>query len=179
MAAVLQGMLYIVREIRDRGRAPDFQLLGAMLYYLDAFPERFHHPKEDQYLFALLRARAPAAAPVLDRLRAEHDSGAERIRFLQQALSRYEQGGSAEFAAFAAAVEGYAAFHWEHMRCEEKEVIPMAEKQLTAGDWQTIDAVFAGHTDPLFGVVADEAYHKLFQRILNLAPPPIGVGPVR
>lgn len=179
LAAVLHGMLYVVREIRDHGRTPDFRLLGAMVYYIDAFPERFHHPKEDRYLFTLLRARAPEAGPVLDRLQQEHRSGAERIRTLEQALARYEQGGSSEFAAFASAVEGYAAFHWEHMRCEEKEVLPLAEKHLTSGDWEAIDAAFTGHTDPLFGEQASEAYHKLFQRILNLAPPPIGIGPAR
>jgi len=176
MAAVLHGMLHVVHDIRDQGRPPDFRLLGAMVYYIDAFPERFHHPKEDKYLFTLLRARLPEAGPVLDRLHEEHRSGAAKIRTLDQALVRYEQGGKGEFAAFAAAVESYAAFHWEHMRCEEKEVLPQAEKHLTQGDWEAIDAAFSGHTDPLFGAKADEAYHKLFQRILNLAPPPLGVG---
>ena len=52
--------------------APNFELLGAMIYYIDAFPERFHHPKEDEYLFRLLRVRHPDAAPLLDRLNIEH-----------------------------------------------------------------------------------------------------------
>ena len=52
LAAVLHGMLHLVHAIRDRGARPDFNVLGAMIYYIDAFPERFHHPKEDEYLFA-------------------------------------------------------------------------------------------------------------------------------
>jgi hypothetical protein len=31
----------------------------------------------------------------------------------------------------------------------------------------------------LFGAEAGQAYDQLFQRIVNLAPPPIGVGPMR
>jgi hemerythrin-like domain-containing protein len=91
-----------------------------MIYYIDAFPERFHHPKEDEYLFRLLRLRHPEAAPLLDRLKMEHRAGAEKIRTLEQTLARYQQGGAAEFPNFLAAVEAYAAFHWDHMRTEEK-----------------------------------------------------------
>jgi hemerythrin-like domain-containing protein len=179
LAAVLHGMLYLVHEIRDRGAKPDFDLLGAMVYYIDAFPEHFHHPKEDHYLFARLRVRHPDAAPLLDRLEAEHRVGAEKIRTLEQSLTRYQQGSAVEFPAFLAAVEGYAAFHWEHMRTEEKELLPLAEKHLNAGDWESIDEAFLGHTDPMLGAAAGHGYEALFTRIVNLAPPPIGVGPVQ
>ena len=179
LAAVLHGMLYLVHRIRDSGAEPHFDLFGAMIYYIDAFPERFHHPKEDQYLFRLLRMRRPEAAPLLDRLKTEHRAGAEKIRVLEQALARYQQGGASEFTNFLTAVEAYAAFHWDHMRTEEKEVLPLAEQFLTAGDWEAIDAAFLGHSDPTLGVEAGAKYDALFTRILNLAPAPIGVGPVR
>ena len=177
LAAVLHGLLYLIRQTRENGAAPDFKLLGAMLYYIDAVPERFHHPKEDKYLFALLRARSTEARAVLDKLQAEHKIGAEKIRDLAHALTRYENGGEVEFNAFATAVENYAEFQWKHMRCEERDVLPLAQKCLTAGDWEAIDAAFNGHADPLFREKAGEDVHKLFQKILNLAPPPIGVGP--
>jgi hemerythrin-like domain-containing protein len=179
LSAVLHGMGYLVREIRDRGATPNFDLLGAMIYYIDAFPERFHHPKEDKYLFRTLRLRYPDAGPILDRLESEHRAGAEKIRALEQALARYQQGGTAEFPRFAAAVESYAAFHWNHMHAEEQEILPLAEKHLTADDWKEIDAAFLGHTDPLLGADARSEYQTLFSRIVNLAPPPIGVGPAR
>jgi len=179
LAAVLHGMLYLVHEIRDHGRVPDFQVLGAMIYYIDTVPERLHHPKEDKYLFALLRARCPSARLLLDRLHQEHQAGAEKIRTLAQALARYEHGGNTEFAVFATLVDDFVAFEWEHMRREEKEVLPLAEKHLTADDWAAIDAAFLGHTDPLFGTPSKTEHDALFKRIVNLAPPPIGIGPVR
>ena len=179
LAAILHGMLYLVHQIRDRGAEPNFDLFGAMIYYIDAFPERFHHPKEDQYLFRLLRIRHPDAAPLLDQLKTEHNAGAEKIRTLEQVLARYEQGGPTEFSNFMAAVEDYTEFQWSHMRAEEKELLPLAKKYLTTGDWEAIDAAFLGHTDPLLGVEEGAKYDALFTRILNLAPPPIGVGPVR
>ena len=177
LAAILHGMLFLVRKIRDRGATPDFNLFGAMIYYIDAFPERFHHPKEDRYLFHVLRIRHPASASLLDRLEDEHRTGAYKIRALEQALARYQHGGVSEFPDFAKAVEDYAAFHWNHMRAEEDEVLPLAEKHLSAADWDGVDTAFLGHVDPMHGAGAEGEYQALFTRIVNLAPPPIGVGP--
>ena len=60
---------------------------------------------------------------------------------------------------------------------EEKELLPLAEKCLTVGDWKEIDAAFSGHTDPLLREAPTEDYRKLFRRIVNLAPPPSGLVP--
>ena len=49
LAAVLHGMLYVVREIRYGGARADFMLLDAMVHYIETFSERFHHPKEEAY----------------------------------------------------------------------------------------------------------------------------------
>jgi hemerythrin-like domain-containing protein len=116
---------------------------------------------------------------LLDDLGDEHRRGAEMIRALEQGLARYEQGGDAEFPSFAALVETFAAFHWEHMRKEEREAMPLAEAHLAVEDWDVIDAAFTGHTDPLFGADRDAPWEQLFRRIVHLAPPPIGVGPMR
>ena len=179
LTAVLHAMLHFVREIRLDGAAPDFRLFGAMVYYIDTFPERFHHPKEDAYLFRFLLARHPDAKPVVDRLMIEHRAGAERIGALVQTLERYRAGGEVEFAPFANAVHAYANFHWNHMRIEEDRVLPLARAHLSAEDWSEIDAAFAGNVDPLLGAEPAAEFDALFRRIVMLAPPPIGAGSAR
>ena len=175
LAAVLYGMLYVVREIRYVGIKPDFALLGAMVDYVDSFLGKFHHPKEDAYLFKLLEARYPGATALLDRLKQEHEQGDVKLGELRQALSRYEQGGHGQFPEFAAQVADFAAFHWEHMRVEENELLPMATRHLTEADWDAVDAAFLGHSDPLLGTEQGKEYQNLFRRIVDLAPRPIGV----
>ncbi len=179
LAAVLHGMLYLVRDIRLLGTTPTFDVLGAMVYYIDAFPERFHQPKEDAYLFRFLALRCADAAPLIDRLQTEHRAGAEKIRALDLALERYKHGGTAEFSSFAESVQAYAAFHWDHMRTEEDKLIPLARKHLMARDWKEIDAAFTGHSDPLFGATVQDEYEDLFRKIVKLAPRPIGLGPAQ
>ena len=72
IAAVLHGMLYLVREIRLRAATPNFRAFHAMVYYVDTFVDRFHHPKEDAYLFRLLRLRYADSAPLIAQLESEH-----------------------------------------------------------------------------------------------------------
>lgn len=176
LAAVLHGMLYLLDRIRSGETKADFKVLGAMIYYIDAFPERYHHRKEDEHLFKYLRMRCPDARSLLDHIAAEHETGGERMKALAQAFMRYEQGGEHEFAAFDQAAREYTAFQWNHMRLEEREALPLAKRFLTPEDWQQIDAAFAGRTDPLLGTDATTHYQTLFRRVLNLAPSPIGLG---
>jgi hypothetical protein len=62
------------------------------------------------------------------------------------------------------------------MQQEEEVVLPLAERALTDEDWREIDAAFAGNADPLIGQDVEKDFERLFTRIVNIAPPPIGVG---
>jgi hemerythrin-like domain-containing protein len=175
IAAVLWAMDALVRQQRDQGKSVDPRVFRAMLYYLDVFPEREHHPKEEALLFARIRARTREGDALLDELAREHESGARAIRELEQALVRVEEGGEAEFPAFGAAVGRFIGAYREHMRKEEGEVMPLAQRVLTPADWVEIEAAFAAHRDPLAGA-SEQDFNQLFHRIVNLAPAPIGLG---
>lgn len=177
LMAIVHGLRYLMREMRDKGEAPDFKLLWAMLYYIDAFPARLHHPKENVYLFARLRQRTHEADAVLDELEQQHLSGAQQVRELEHALGYFEAGKPDGLNFFAAAVEKFADETSRHINTEERLVIPLAKKHLTAQDWIAIAEAFGENGDPRFSAESDDEFRDLFSRIVNLAPPPIGVGP--
>ena len=89
LAAILHAIRMMLRDIGSGTLQPDMGLLRAMVHYLDAYPEKRHHPKEDQFLFALLRQRTAEGAEALDRLEAEHARGNDRIKALEAAVQRY------------------------------------------------------------------------------------------
>lgn len=64
------------------------------------------------------------------------------------------------------------------MRKEDDTVLPAAEHALTVEDWRIVDAAFQSNDDPIAGLQVGE-FRELFRRIVNLAPPPIGVGPAQ
>jgi len=175
ISAVLSGLRSLAQMARDGKLRPDFAVFRAMIYYIDAFPERLHHPKEDQHLFARLLARDPGARELVEALKAEHVSGARLVRDLEQAALAFEQTWPEGGKQFCAAVDAYAQFHWNHMRREEEEVIPRAEKALNGEDWAAIQAAFEGNEDPIADL-REKDFHAIYQRILNLAPSPVGLG---
>jgi hemerythrin-like domain-containing protein len=175
LSAVLSGLKSLVQMARDGSLRPDFKVFRAMIYYIDAFPERMHHPKEDTYLFARLLQRDPGSRELIDLLQEEHIRGGRLVRDLEQALLAYEQTWPAGSEKFGAAVEVYAKFHWDHMRREEHDLIPRAEKALTAEDWEAIATAFAANNDPIADL-REKDFNSLYQRILNLAPTPVGLG---
>src|SRR5690349_10986166 len=113
LAAVLHWLLALVRACKDPKVRREPEVLRALIYYIDAFPERMHHPKEDDFLFSRLAARSPEAIPLIQELRAEHIAGARLIRELEAALLAFEVGGRPKLQAFADAAEAYARFHWD------------------------------------------------------------------
>ena len=176
LAAMLRSLSMLLAHARRHGAMPDFDVLRAMLFYIDEFPERLHHPKESALLFPVVRARAPDTAAVLDRLDADHARGEQAIRSLEHALLAFEVMGPSRREFFEAAVQRYIAFYLEHMALEEEVVLPAARARLTPGDWAALDDAFGANRDPLTGFTPLDEYQALFRRIAMAAPAPIGLG---
>lgn len=177
LAAMLRSIPLLLAEHRRQGSLPDFAALRAMLFYVDEFPERLHHPKETELLFPKLRSRAPELRETLDRLDADHDRGEHAIRDLEHSLLAFEMLGEARRERFEQQVERYVASYLKHMEVEEREILPAAMKLLSPEDWDDLDEAFAANRDPLTGHAADAGYEQLFHRIVNLVPAPYGLGP--
>ncbi|HLS86025.1 MAG TPA: hemerythrin domain-containing protein [Burkholderiales bacterium] len=175
ISAVLFGMKELARMTAMARERPDFRPLRSMLRYVDEYPERLHHPKEDDYLFARLAERAPETRPLIERLKGEHAKGAELLRELQRSFIAMEEAWPEGTARFREAVDAYAQFHWDHMSREEKELLPLAERHLGKADWEAIAAAFSANTNPIADV-RERDFDTLFARIVNLAPAPVGLG---
>jgi hemerythrin-like domain-containing protein len=176
LSAVLRSMSLLIAEARRRGTTPDFLALRAMLLYVDEFPEKQHHAKESQLLFPLLRERSDEANAVLEKLDRDHERGEHAIRQLEHLLTAWELLGDTRREPFVRELGRYTDFYLGHMRIEESEVLPLAQRVLSAADWQQLDKAFGEHRDALTGGEPDAVYRKLFQTIVNITPAPIGLG---
>ncbi len=180
LAAMLRSLLMMVE--RGPGDAADryFDVLRAMLFYIDEFPERLHHPKESELLFPKVARAAPQTGAAIAQLEQDHDRGEGAVRDLQHQLLAWELLGDSRRQPFEASARGYVRFYLDHMHLEEREILPAAEKMLDANDWAELDAAFATNCDPLTGKYPrDPLYDRLFTRIVMIAPEPIGLGSTR
>jgi len=158
ITAVVEGLAHLGREIGSGRTAPDFRLLRAMTDYIDAYPERLHHPKEDRDLFRLISRHGDEAAAEI------------------AALDELERGGEGAAKRFAELTATYADFHWRHMRKEEDTILPLAKRVLDAGDWKEIDAAFQENADLASSGANARRMRALFREIANLMPAPRGLG---
>ena len=177
VAAVLRSMLAMIRQGPGNEAQRFFDVLRAMLFYIDEFPEQRHHPKESKLLFPKLARAHPELMPVIHRLESDHLAGEGKVRELQHQLLAWELIGESRRPAFEQQAKQYVDFYLKHMRTEETELMPAAEKGLSADDWAELDAAFEADRDPLAGGARDRHYDRLFTRIVLTAPAPIGVGP--
>lgn len=177
LGAIMHGFLFLVDEIRAGRMQPDFKLLNAMLYYLENFPEKLHHPKENDFLHRYMRLRSPDAGALLDIVEDEHRHSHQQSELMIDALKNYEKVGATGRDAFLDAVQHYAEFQWRHIEREENQVLPMAQAILLPEDWAAIGEAFGAHKDPFTSYEHIKEFRHLFREIVRLAPPPIGVGP--
>lgn len=179
--AALRAMLRSVLLMLERGPRDEperfFDVLRAMLFYIDEFPEKQHHPKESALLFPRVARLAPEVASTIDQLERDHARGEGLIHSLQHALLAWEMLGECRMNAFAESARAYVSFYLEHMRTEETVILPAAQKVLTQADWTALDAAFGANRDPFANANhLDSTYDRLFTKIVTNAPAPIGVG---
>ncbi len=177
LAAMLRSFGMMVERGCDDAPETYFDVMRAMLFYIDEFPERLHHPKESELLFPRVARLVPQTLELIARLDKDHANGESAVRELQHLLLAWELLGDSRRASFETAAKRYLAFYLEHMRLEETVILPAALKVLNDADWKDLDAAFATNCDPLTGKYPrDPAYDRLFTRIVTRAPAPIGLG---
>ena len=159
------------------GRAPDIPLLESIVEYLLEFPDRIHHPKEEEFIFKAMRRRSPEVGDLLDRLFLEHEQETKLIQELEEAVVALGRGGEEARGAFAEIARAYADFLEGHLQTEEDEAFPLAERILSEVDWAPIDQAFADNADPFLDGTARQRFAALHRRITALGLPPMGLGP--
>jgi hemerythrin-like domain-containing protein len=169
LGMVLHTLQSLLSKIAAGHVVADFGLLATALYYIDDFPERCHHPKEDEYLFKRLRLRTSEFDAVLDQLQTEHARSAITVAALHRALVHYQGGAPEGLRLFKVAVDSYADDMRQHFGLED-ELMTGAPAVLSEEDWELIAWAFTANDDPLFGNNQRLEFSQLFHRIMVLAP---------
>ncbi|NVN88305.1 MAG: ATP-binding cassette domain-containing protein [Rhodopseudomonas sp.] len=170
----LASAIELVAGSIEQEQRVDSEFFNSVFDYLEHFVDHSHHPKEDDFLFRLLRLRSEEAGPIIDRLAADHHEAPNELATLRAQLAAATN--PAAISSFVAGLKSYAATQKRHILAEEKELLPLARAALTADDWREIDSAFLANDDPLFGSKARAEYRALFHRLVSLAPDSIGLG---
>jgi branched-chain amino acid transport system ATP-binding protein len=168
---VLRLLEALLEEFGAGTLLPDRELLASILYYVDEFSERLHHPKEEQFLFSAIVSRAGTRPPLLEVLALEHRESAGITGELRRLLAQIEAQQPNALAQFGAAAGIFVNAQRAHMQREETELLPLAELVLEDDDWVRLATAFTANDDPLFGQFPRAEFARLRSRLTALAPP--------
>lgn len=168
IAAVMKRLQALVAEVRRGGAPPDVATLRQIVSYFRDFPAKYHHPKEDDYLFALLSKRTHEMDETIAELRAQHLAEHTMLADLEVAINRLEKDPDASIDVLVEAVDRFANHTWTHMTLEESVVFPAAQKYLTDEDWDEIESAFRGNVQKGFADVGARLVRSAFARIVNV-----------
>lgn len=165
IAAVLGGLQQLDQAGRINGKVPDLGLMRLMVDYLRQCPAKLHHPKEETFIFRLLRQHTGEHNAVLDELERQHTLENALIDTLSDALSSQERGQPDAPTAISAAIQRLGGAIWEHMSLEESIIFPAARRHLSNAEWSTVYQAFSAHEDPLRAYPSEIPIKQLFARI--------------
>jgi hemerythrin-like domain-containing protein len=157
---------FLDREIAAfaAGGQPDYALMRDVIHYLRHYADRFHHPREDE-AFARLVKREPDLELAVNRLVQEHRviaaAGEALLECLQDVMNDIVIGRKTLEVAAAT----YLVYYRHHLATEESDILPRAERLLTAQDWAAVAAAVQAADDPLFGKNVGAQYRALRMQI--------------
>ena len=175
LASVLKSLRQMAQQGPGDAAQAFFDSMRAMLFYIDEFSERQHHPKESEWLFPRVAARSAEAARAIAQLDRDHEGGEAAVRELQHLLLAWEMLGESRRPTFSSALLQYSDFYLAHMRLEDTVVLPAALAELGPDDWHAIDQAFATNDRLLApGVPPDPAFEALLARTMRAVPSTAG-----
>ncbi len=152
-------------DVFDRTERPDYDVIQAIVQYLESYSARFHHPKED-LVFAKIRERDPQAASSVGDLEAEHEKIAVEFQKFADAVRNVLLEVEMPRAAFNHAARNFIDHERLHIEMEEGQFFPVARKALTPDDWTELDASMTDAKDPLFSEEVEEEFRALRRQIV-------------
>ena len=140
-----------------------------------------HHTGEDVVLWPLLLERAAPSTGLVETMQAQHHAVDDRAAAIEPALDAWQATPTtATGDRLAALVERLTAGLLEHLDLEEREILPLASRHLTATEWDRMgehgkDAMSASQLPIMFGLVLEDADDEERARMLAHLPAPIRV----
>ena len=159
----------------EGGASLEGDFFDLVLVYMAQFSQRSHHPKEDDYLFPILRQRSTDAATTLNALQADHRGDPAKLQALRASVVA-TVAGTLSVASLASQLRSYTAHLKTHILLEEQKLLPLARKVLLKEDWTDINRVFHDASHPLFGEQQQAEFRELYHRIVSTAPETLGLG---
>jgi len=154
-----------INEFKE-GKSPDYEVIQCILDYCLDYPAEVHHPRED-LIYDRLKAKDKTATAEIMDLRADHEDLAARTRGVANAVDLVLQEAAYSREWIGTATRNFLDAYRQHIRREENEIFPLAERNLDDADWQAIEQRFTDAKDPLNNLNTEQRFEILRKYIVD------------
>jgi hemerythrin-like domain-containing protein len=152
-----------VRYMRDTSEYRP-EVIDELVDFFQYFTEGCHDPKEENLLFARMRARGlPGDTGILAEFYREHQEFHTRLRDIEHWLRTMKKTGTGEVPELAVRLDGYLKLMRAHVAREEELLFPMADELLTAEDQEELARGFDSIESEEMAVGVRQRYSELAQ----------------
>jgi len=169
--AYFNRLLNLLQEEIDTvyaGQAPNYELLLDIVAYLRDYSDQVHHRREDE-AFRRLARHSPELRPTIAHLQQEHRVIAQAGDRLRELVEQVAADAVVPRAGIEAAAATYIVYYRNHIAAEEKEILPVAARELSDEDWSAARNAAPSRGNPLADSDAGERFRRLRRRIAGEA----------
>ncbi len=160
MFRILYEIVYTIKG----GDDPDFEVLGKSIEFLKVFADRCHHGKEEDLLFPALLGN-PDAEKIIEGLLVDHERGRSYVAGMESSLKKWKDGEKGAGERWIVFMEGYLKLLREHIRREDEELWPLADRLLPAEKEATLIEEFEKVEVEKIGEGTHEKFHELMHQL--------------
>jgi CBS domain-containing protein/hemerythrin-like domain-containing protein len=134
---VVAGLAGLAERRRHGSEVPTLPATGAIDFFAD-FVARCHEAKEEQALYPALEAHGISDGDAMQALRADHEEGARLLGALRPLFSRHQVVDGEAWSL----LDAYVGLLRRHISREDGELLPLAERVLSADDDVRLEQAF-------------------------------------
>ena len=138
----------------------DLEVLSEIVDYVQTYPDRVHHKRED-IIFSVYLEHSTTSRDLVERLMEEHMLLFDKTRNLRVHIEQWRQDSPVPRGRMVSIIADYLQMQWDHLNLEENSVFGLLHQELTPADWERIEAIMPLSNDPLFG-------NRMMQRFENI-----------
>jgi len=134
-----------------------------------------HHQAEDALVFPLVAERAPEQAPLIERMRRQHDQVVALLETAHDRLTSWSDGGDG--SEVVAALGSLGDDLGPHLDDEEEHLLPVAGRHLSAEEWGALPGHGMAHFTGdkvwlILGLIREGMTDTQRREMLASMPPP-------
>ena len=163
LAKVLRLLEKQLADVQS-GEHIDLEVLSEIVDYVQTYPDRVHHKRED-IIFSVYLERSANSRDLMERLIEEHTLLLDKTRNLHVHIEQWRQDSPVPRGRMVSIIADYLLMQWDHLNLEESSVLDLLHQELTPDDWARIEATMPLSNDPLFGKRVMQRFENIVEQL--------------